>query len=199
MTDETSMNVIYKFPKLDEVTETIDGPRKKPRGMMILGLFLILAITILFIGWSDSPGSDEKTGMSVYDVKSMIIETATHRPENSVHPNGGVLGSWWIYAMESSGDSLIGLCLESKRSHIGASRAVIRIDAEDNSLSFILENAVVAVIPDGHGEGSLERHDSLKVGPIPLTVDVIDADQKGELSWREPDVSNDSDHFAIGS
>ena len=199
MTDETSMNVIYKFPKLDEVTETIDGPRKKPRGMMILGLFLILAITILFIGWSDSPGSDEKTGMSVHDVKSMIIETATHRPENSVHPNGGVLGSWWIYAMESSGDSLIGLCLESKRSHIGASRAVIRIDAEDNSLSFILENAVVAVIPDGHGEGSLERHDSLKVGPIPLTVDVIDADQKGELSWRETDVSNDSDQFAIGS
>jgi len=192
------MNVLYRFPQLEEVPEPDVRPRKKRRGIVILGLFLMLAITSLFVGWSDSPTSDQTRGVSVHDVKSMIIQTATHRPENSIHPNGGVLGSWWIYAMESTGDSLIGLCLESKRSHIGASKAVIRIDAEDNSLSFILENAVVAILPDGHDEGSLERHESLEIGPIPLTIDVVD-DQGGELSWRKPDASGDDGLVVIGS
>tara|TARA_Y100000589_G_scaffold266352_2_gene257564 strand:- start:1932 stop:2510 length:579 start_codon:yes stop_codon:yes gene_type:complete len=192
------MNVLYSFPQFEEASEAVGGPRKKRRGTIIFGIFLTLAVTILFIGWSDSASSDQGSGKSVHDVKSMIIETATHRPENTIHPNGGVLGSWWIYANESIGDSLIGLCLESKRSHIGASRAVIRIDVDDDTLSFILEDAVVAVLPDSGIEGSLERHDSLKIGPIPLTFDVVE-DHAGDLSWRKPDASINSGQVASGS
>ncbi len=192
------MNVLYKFPQLNEVSGSNDGPRKKRRGMMIFGIFFTLSMTILFIGWSDASTSDETPGMSVRDVTSMIVETATNRPENSIHPNGGVLGSWWIYAMESSGDSLIGLCLESKEMHIGASRAVIKIDSKDDSLSFILENAVVAFLPNGHNEGSLEQHDSLKIGPIPLTINVVDDDQHSQLSLADVSVAKESKHMAVG-
>lgn len=166
------MDDIYKFPSVDRMQTADDGPKKRRGGTVILCGLLMIAF--LSFGWSVSGDQEVDSRMTVDEIRSMIIETATHRPDNSIHPNGGVLGSWWIYATESAGDSLLGLCLESRTSHIGASRAFMRIDADENSLSFILENAVVAVLPDGRSHGSLDQYDSLEIGPIPLTVDVID-------------------------
>ncbi len=187
------MNVLYRFPAINDGKETVGEPRKKRGGMFILIVLCVLIVASLSFGWSDDGDSNPDPKMSVHDVRSMIIETATHRPANSTHPNGGLIGSWWIYATESSGDSLLGLCLESKESHIGASRADIRIDSERNTLSFILENAVVAILPDGDTEGILERHDLLEIGPISLIVDVLD----DEHAEPKPDLPDTGGRIAV--
>ncbi len=198
LVDEQSMNVIYTFPPTEQATTTCDGPKKPRVGIVLLFSMVLVIMTGLLVMWTVSDGEDDDSKLTVDDIRSMIIETATHRPENSIHPNGGVLGSWWIYATESAGDSLLGLCLESRESHIGASRAFMIIDAEDDTLSFILENAVVAVLPHGQIDGSLERHASLEIGPIPLIVDVINDEDGDDSNWHDPNVANAGSGVMIG-
>ena len=189
-TDVPMMDVIYKFPSVDRVQTADDGPKKGRGGIVFLCCLLMIAF--LSLGWSGSGDREKGSSMTAEEIRSMVIETATRRPENSIHPNGGVLGSWWIYATESAGDSLLGLCLESRTSHIGASRAFVMIDVEENSLSFVLENAVVAVLPDSRSEGSLDQYDSLEIGPIPLTVDVIQDDTIVESSMVDAGIDTDT-------
>lgn len=169
------MNVLYTFPDPDpDAPSKEHGPRKRISPWILVG-FILVAGTVVFVLQSlKSNEYAEESSMTALDIKSTIIQTATHRPSNPIHPNGGVLGPWWIYARGSNGDSLLGLCLESDDLHVGASRAFIRLDSHRDSLSLILENAVIAILPSGDVDGRVEHHDLIEIGPIPLSIDVLD-------------------------
>lgn len=138
---------------------------------------MILVLTGCFLGiaFTAIPGASKASTptATASDIKKLVIKTALHRPSDAVEPQGGVLGPWWIYAASSEHGELLGLCLEGADAHIAASKATILIDNETNSLSFHLQDAVIVSLPGKNRDGSIERHESIRFGPVPMSIDIL--------------------------
>ena len=174
--DGLSMDVLYRFPTPRQAPgESSDrkGPgrwrRTRVLMLMVAGAFLA---GLAFKAVSDAR-KDEVPTASVLDIRTLVIKTALHRPLDTSQPSGGVLGPWWIHATTSDNWDLHGLCLEGSDAHVAASKARIIINAVDDSLCFQLEDAVIVTLPDSDHEGTIERHDSIMLGPVPMSIDVL--------------------------
>lgn len=108
------------------------------------------------------------------DIEALVIKTALHRPSTDNQPNGGVLGPWWIHATGTEGGTgqLIDLCLEGSDVHIAARRGRVQVDSTSNTLSLYLEQAVVVTLPTTDVGGKVDRHETLLLGPIPMSIDI---------------------------
>ena len=170
------MDVLYRFPTNEPPSS--DSDRKKGPGRWRharLLAFLVVAGFVVGIAFKSVPGASKADSpvANTTDIKSLVIKTALHRPEDKTQPSGGVLGPWWIHASGSEGGNLIGLCLEGSDAHVAAARAEVLVDADENSLSFLLMDAVIVTLPGEGDEGLVERHDSIQLGPIPMSIDIV--------------------------
>ena len=166
------MNDPYKFPGSE--SSIIERP-KSSRGSWFL--FLVAAAALaLSLGsafWMED--AQIKVPMaSSSDIESLIIKSALHRPSVANQPDGGVLGPWWIHATgtEAGTGRLVDVCLEGSDVHIAARRARVQADSESDTLSLYLEQAVVVTLPDEDNPGKVDRHSTLMLGPIPMTIDI---------------------------
>ena len=176
------MNGPYQFPGSE--SSFVERP-KTSRGSWFLFLCAAAAL-VLSIGsafWLEDPTIGVPMASSD-DIESLVVKTALHRPATDTQPDGGVLGPWWIHATGTEGDSrqLIDVCLEGTDVHIAARRARIEVDSNSDTLSLHLEQALVVTLPTGTTDGSVDRHATLLLGPIPMSIDIEDAisgDQSG--------------------
>ncbi|MCH2134682.1 MAG: hypothetical protein MK116_13135 [Phycisphaerales bacterium] len=170
--DLGSMNVIYRFPTEDPVPPPRPRTRRGSRLLLGIGALALLAMSgsAWFLGGS---GLASPVAMAD-DIESFISRTALHRALEG--PAGGVLGPWWIHATGSDPDTgdILGLCLEGNDTQIAAARASVEVDSETDTLLLRLHDVVVVTLPDKNRDGHVAKHDTLLLGPIPMSVDIQD-------------------------
>ena len=169
------MNVLYRFPSNEPQSTTTSeevGPGRRRRGRLLL--ILVLTGCALGLAFTAIPGASkaDTPSATASGIKALVIKTALHRPSDATQPHGGVLGPWWIYAAGSEDGELLGLCLEGSDAHIAASKARVLIDTDTNSLSLHLQDAVIVSLPGKNDGGHIERHESIRFGPVPMSIDI---------------------------
>lgn len=179
------MNVLYRFPSHEPETSTSEevGPGTRRRNRLLV--IVVLTGCLLGLAFSAIPGASKANipSANAADIEKHVIQTALHRPVDAREPQGGVLGPWWIYAEASKNGELLGLCLEGSDAHIAAAKAQILIDSETNSLSFLLHDAIIVSLPGKNTEGSLERHKSIRFGPIPMSIDIVSESNESDQPY----------------
>ena len=166
------MNDPYQFPGSE--SSLIERP-KPSRGSWFLFVAAAAAL-VLSVG---SAFWFEKETISIPmassgDIEALVIKTALHRPSTETQPDGGVLGPWWIHATGTEGGTgqLLDLCLEGSDVHIAARRGRVQVDSDSDTLSLHLEQAVVVTLPTTEVDGKVDRHETLLLGPIPMSIDI---------------------------
>ena len=169
------MSDSYRFP-LIESDHAVDPGRPRParRQWFLIGVALVtLAVSI---GSVTLGGRDRIPDplASASDIRAFVVATALHPSTTEAGSAGGVLGSWWIHAMDQDPTSgeLIGFCLESRDLHLAAERVHVRVDPETDSLEFVLQEAVMVELPKTDASGEVTRHEQLIIGPITFTTDI---------------------------
>ncbi len=137
---------------------------------------IVLSIVILRGGAPRSP----TVSRVIRDVHQVALK----------HPDGGLIGSWWIAAKDINPltGELLSFSVECGPLHIGAEAARVVVDPETNTFQFELRNVVVARAERGEsrrpGGDFVLDVDSYTLGPIPYHIDIVADDGRSSLRDR---------------
>jgi len=124
--------------------------------------------------------SREAPSRTTDEVREEIQSILLTRTSHAGLDDGGSIGPWWMAAerLDQTAGEFINIRLNSADLRLGARSAKLRINAEDDTFSFELNDVVMIRVP-ADGSESTEGFGNLKfymLGPVEYGVDIIATD-----------------------